>query len=158
MRRKDRAMTDPAELRETILACDCCRLGLWDEDMGEVYLVPMNFGYEEAGDARTFYFHSAREGRKVDLLRRTGKAGFELDCGHDLVTAAEACVHSMKYRSVIGSGRVEFLEVPEEKRHALAQIMAHHTGKSDWTFPAEAMAQLCVFRLTVEHISGKANR
>lgn len=45
MRRKDREVTDAGKIREAIEASHCCRLGFYDE--GEVYIVPMNFGYTE---------------------------------------------------------------------------------------------------------------
>ena len=63
MRRKDREVTDAGKIREAIEASHCCRLGFYDE--GEVYIVPMNFGYTEEEEKRIFYFHSAKEGRKV---------------------------------------------------------------------------------------------
>ena len=61
--------------REIILACSCCRLGFCDE--GGAYIVPLNFGYEERGGKRTFYFHGAREGRKMELIKAGGPVGFE---------------------------------------------------------------------------------
>ena len=61
MRRKDREITDSARIDAVIRGCDCCRLGFCDA--GEVYILPLNFGYENREGKRTFYFHSAREGR-----------------------------------------------------------------------------------------------
>lgn len=45
---------------EIVAECDCCRLGLVDN--GKAYIVPMNFGFEDAGSALTLYFHCAAEG------------------------------------------------------------------------------------------------
>ena len=45
MRRKDREVTDSQKIREIILSCRCCRLGFYDN--GEVYIVPLDFGYYE---------------------------------------------------------------------------------------------------------------
>ncbi|MFR6331305.1 MAG: pyridoxamine 5'-phosphate oxidase family protein [Eisenbergiella sp.] len=74
--------TDAGKIREAIEDSHCCRLGFYDE--GEVYIVPMNFGYTEEEEKRIFYFHSAKEGRKVDLISRTHSAGFELDTNYQL--------------------------------------------------------------------------
>ena len=77
MRRTDREVTDPAAIDAIIRACPCCRLGLRD---GEgVYLVPLNFGFANVDGQRTFYFHSAPEGHKIDLLRQAKTVAFELD-------------------------------------------------------------------------------
>ena len=43
MRRKDREVTDEARIDEIISRCNCCRIGF--NDSGEVYIVPLNFGY-----------------------------------------------------------------------------------------------------------------
>ena len=80
MRRQDRAVTAPEKVRAVIDACEVCRLGL--QDGRGVYVVPVNFGHTVEGGRHVFYFHGAAEGRKVDLVRRNGWAGFELDTGY----------------------------------------------------------------------------
>lgn len=82
MRRRDREVSDPAKIREIIAACHCCRLGF--ADGGKIYIVPLNFGYQEEDGQRTFFFHSAPEGRKIDLIEKTHYAGFELDAHYQL--------------------------------------------------------------------------
>ena len=89
MRRTDREVTDPAAIDAIIRACPCCRLGLRD---GEgVYLVPLNFGFANVDGQRTFYFHSAPEGHKIDLLRQAKTVAFELDCGCAVTPGTTAC-------------------------------------------------------------------
>nr|MBQ4317636.1 pyridoxamine 5'-phosphate oxidase family protein [Clostridia bacterium] len=73
MRRKDREVTDRTVIDEIIRSCGCIRLGL--NDSGEVYIVPMNFGYEHDGEKRVFYMHCAKEGRKLDIIRENPKIG-----------------------------------------------------------------------------------
>ena len=102
MRRTDREITDPEKIREIIDDCTCCRLGLCDE--GKAYIVPLSFGYTEREGRYVFYFHSAREGRKLDLIRRTGWAGFEMDTNYKLNEGEAACGYSARFRSVIGGG------------------------------------------------------
>ena len=43
MRRKDREIIDPVHIQDIMQRCDVCRIGFNDE--GEVYIVPLNFGY-----------------------------------------------------------------------------------------------------------------
>lgn len=45
MRRKDREITSYDKMLEIMQSCDCCRIGLKDKD--SVYILPLNFGYEE---------------------------------------------------------------------------------------------------------------
>ena len=76
MRRRDREITDNEKIKEIIKACDCCRLGL--NDNGKVYIVPLNFGFTEENGNYTFYFHGARTGRKLDIIKQNNCVGFEL--------------------------------------------------------------------------------
>lgn len=56
MRRKDREVTDPAKIQDIMERCTCCRVGFNDD--GEVYIVPLNFGYKISDDKYTLYFHA----------------------------------------------------------------------------------------------------
>ena len=156
MRRTDREITDENRIDEIIRTCKICRLGFCDE--GEVYIVPLNFGYECESGRRVFYFHGASEGRKLELIRKTGKAGFEMDCGYEPISGETACTHSSRYRSIIGSGTVRLLEDREEKKRGMLSIMAHITGKRDWELPEAAMNATAVFRLEVEKLSCKERK
>ena len=123
MRRSDREVTDRAEIARIIASCDCCRVGFAAED--GVYIVPLNFAYVETGALGALYFHGAKEGRKAGLIAARPKAGFEMDCGHRLNASDRACGYSFAYKSVIGTGVIAPVEDVEEKKRALAAIMAH---------------------------------
>lgn len=153
MRRKDREVTDNGKINEIISSCHCCRLGFYDD--GEVYIVPLNFGYDEKDGKRTFYFHCAKEGRKIDLISKTHSAGLELDGNYELIEGDTACKHSARFQSVIGTGHVTFVEEPEEKKAALQSIMLQNTGKENWDFSDAMVNAVCVFKLEVEKLSCK---
>lgn len=128
MRRKDREITDPKKIREIIDRCYCCRIGFCDQ--GEVYIVPLNFGYEEADGVVRFYFHGAKEGRKIGLIREVPEVGFELDTGYQLHRADMACGYSAVFQSVIGNGHIRIVEDLEEKKKGLALLMEHLAGEA----------------------------
>ena len=153
MRRQDRAVTAPEKVRAVIDACEVCRLGL--QDGRGVYVVPVNFGHTVEGGRHVFYFHGAAEGRKVDLVRRNGWAGFELDTGYRLQGAEAACGYTAAFQSVIGEGPIRGVETAEEKRRGLAAIMHQATCCGDWTFPDAAVDAVCVLRLDAEELSCK---
>ena len=155
MRRKDREVTDAQKIREIILACDCCRVGFADE--GGVYIVPLNFGYSEEGEQRTFYFHGAKEGKKIDLIRQTGCAGFELDTCHQLKEGDTPCSFSFRFQSVVGQGPIRLIEEAEEKREALRHIMDHYSDVH-WEFTDVMLGAISLFRLDVTELSGKEHK
>lgn len=153
MRRKDREVTDPVKIREIIAACTCCRLGLSDGE--RAYVVPLNFGFVEREGRYTFYFHSAWEGRKIDLIRKTGWAAFEMDRGHELVETEESHTCSARYQCVMGGGPVTLLEDREEKKAGLAALMLHDTGKGQWAFQDALVDRTQVIRLEAEELTCK---
>ena len=147
MRRKDREITDFSKMLEVLSSCDCCRLGLTDE--GQAYIVPMNFGYTYENKTLKLYFHSAKEGRKIDILKRGGIVGFELDCGHELIEGNQACAYGYRFESVIGTGRVAFLNSEADKSVALSHLMRQQTGR-DFVFTPEMACAVEVFCLTAD--------
>lgn len=118
-------------------------------------MVPVNFGHTVEGGRHVFYFHGAAEGRKVDLVRRNGWAGFELDTGYRLQGAEAACGYTAAFQSVIGEGPIRVVETAEERRRGLAAIMRQATCCGDWTFPDAAVDAVCVLRLDAEELSCK---
>lgn len=155
MRRKDREINDEKQIDEIIEKCDCCRLGFNSED--GAYIVPLSFGYEKQYGRRYFYFHSAAEGRKIDLIKIGGKVGFELDCGYQLHTADSACGYTAAFSSVIGTGRVELLTETDDKIYGLGRLMKQAAGLEGCEFSPEMLAQVCVFRLEVTELSCKVH-
>ncbi|HNU36390.1 MAG TPA: pyridoxamine 5'-phosphate oxidase family protein, partial [Methanomassiliicoccales archaeon] len=67
MRKAEREIMDQGELEEVIRRAEVCRLAMVDD--GKPYIVPMNFGYRNG----CLYFHCAKEGRKLDVLRENPK-------------------------------------------------------------------------------------
>lgn len=156
MRRADREISDFAQMLTIMDACECLRLGFIDGD--EVYMVPLNFGYEVTANRElTLYCHGARAGRKMDLACKRNRAGFEMDCRHDLITAETACDFSYLYASVMGSGTVSVLDAPADKIHGLTQVMRHYAPRREFHFMPEMVRDVGVIALQVTSWSCKAH-
>ena len=78
----------------------------------------MNFGYS-GGAEKKLFFHSAGDGRKIDMIRKNNHVCFEMDTDHDLKSGREACDFSMKYSSVVGWGDIFIVSDDEERREGL---------------------------------------
>jgi nitroimidazol reductase NimA-like FMN-containing flavoprotein (pyridoxamine 5'-phosphate oxidase superfamily) len=129
MRRKDREIKDQSELESIIGAASVCRLAMSEDN--RPYIVPLCFGYKDGN----LYFHSAGEGKKLDVLRVNNCVCFEMDIDYELVRADLPCESEMKYRSVIGFGQASFVEEVEEKRMALDIITSHYSeGNAEGTY------------------------
>lgn len=155
MRRKDLAVTAPETIDAIIHRCDCFRLAFADGT--HPYIVPLSFGYVSQDGVRTFYFHSAAEGRKVDLCRKLGYAGFELDTGRQVNPNEKACDFSVTYQSVVGEGSITELTDPAEKAAALKCIVKKYSGRDDWEMAEKVVEKTAVFCLTVTEISGRSH-
>lgn len=156
MRRKDREITDSNKIEDIISRCICCRLGFCDD--GEVYIVPLNFGYEIKDNAYVFYFHGAKEGRKLDLIRKNPNVGFEMDTNYALNESDVACGYSARFQSIIGNGIVSIVTDQEERLHGLSLIMEHNAGKKEWTFNEKMVDATAVTKLQVTKLSCKEHK
>lgn len=156
MRRKDREVTDVSEINAVIEKCYSIKVGFYDD--GHIYVVPVNFGFEENAGKYTFYFHGALAGRKAGLAKKGGLVGFEMDCDGEIMEGKEACDYSSYYASVIGEGTVSAVEEPDEKRLGLALLMRKISGKGDWNFPAAMLSRVGVFKIEVTELSCKAHK
>ena len=153
MRRNDREVTDMMKIEDIISRCTCCRIGFQDD--GEVYIVPLSFGYAVKGDTYIFYFHGAKEGRKIDLINKNPAVGFEMDTNYALNEADQACGYSAHFQSIVGNGVVSVVSEINEKKLGLSLLMEHNTGKQNWNFDEKMVNAVTVFKLEVTKMSCK---
>ena len=78
MRRKDREILDLDKIESIIAGARYMHLGMFDENYP--YVVPLHYGYEMKDGKLTFYVHGAKEGHKLDCLRKNDHVFVEIDC------------------------------------------------------------------------------
>lgn len=154
MRRSDREITDINEMIQVMEKCDVCRLAIHDEEYP--YILPLNFGMEADNEQIVLYFHGANEGKKYELITKDNRVGFEMDCAHKLVTDMDNGSCTMEYESIIGYGRIK--RIPEDEKYNALCILMKHYHKEDFPFNQAVMPQTTVFKLVVEHVSGKKRK
>jgi len=154
MRRNDREITDSEQIKSFISAEKIIRIGFCDN--GEVYIVPVNYGFSADDTGYTFYFHGAKAGRKYDLAQACPSVGFEIDGRYELVEAEKACGHSAKYQSVIGNGTISVINGTDEKRTAFSCIMKQATGRAEWEYDDAVLERTALFKIEVKTMSCKA--
>jgi len=157
MRRKDREIVDREVIEKIIKECECCRISLVDKEKDEAYIVPLNFGYEKLEDKIIFYFHGAKEGRKINLINKNNKASFQMDTDHKLNEAEKACGYSYRFASIMGIGKIFLINSKEEKIKALSLIMRQYTGRDKWDFEEKMLEATEVIKLEVEQLTCKVH-
>jgi uncharacterized protein len=152
MRRTDKLVTDINVLHDLICKTQVCRIALVDGD--KPYLAPMNFGF----DGTYLYFHAARQGQKIDILRKNPRICIEFEQNVALVPGKKPCDYGFHYMTVICHGQAEFLDVLEEKRWALHQIIRQY--EPDWqryNLNEGEVAAIVLFKVRIDEIIGKAS-
>ena len=154
MRRKDREITDSSSIEAFIAKEKILRIAFYDN--GDIYIVPVNYGYINDNGKYRFYFHGAKAGRKYELAKASPKVGFEIDGNYELLKADIACNFSAKFQSVIGTGVLSLVEDNHEKIKGLNTLMKQTTSRHEWNYDDEMLNGVAVFRLDVEKLSCKA--
>ena len=152
MRRNDREVTDIRGICKILDECKTCHVAMRDEE--EEYIVPLNYGYTLEGGVLTLYFHSAKEGRKMDIWKRCRDVCFAVSHEGALHTAPSPCGYGYCYSSVIGWGAVEFIEDAADKCSALSLLFLHQTGERI-TFSPQQAGSVCVYKIICTRFTAK---
>jgi nitroimidazol reductase NimA-like FMN-containing flavoprotein (pyridoxamine 5'-phosphate oxidase superfamily) len=152
MRRKDKEIHDRELIERIIAQAQVCRLGLCKDEMP--YIVPVCFGY----DGEHIYFHTAREGKKINYMTANKRICFELEHEVALIPAEQsACEWSFSFYSIIGFGTVEEIIEAQVKADALNQIMKHYSQRK-WHFNPGPLENTRLWRISIEQITGKHSK
>ena len=148
MRRKDKKINDPKIIRDILKTADTVRIAMIDDN--EPYIVPLNYGYKD----NVLYIHCAKEGRKIDILKKNPRVCFEIEGKSELITGDEACKWTMNFQSLIGYGHVEILKEKDEKIAGLDILMSQF-GSYNNSYTPKHVDAIIILKLTIESITGK---
>ena len=148
---KNRPIILKEEIEKIIHACDVCTLSMIDIE-GKPYGIPMNFGFSKG----VIYLHSSKRGKKIESLEKNPGVCVSFSTAHQLKWQSEkvACSYSMRYKSVLAYGRVEFVEDMNDKVQALNAIMKNYSDKQ-FKYNDPALREVCVFKVRVEKFEGR---
>lgn len=157
MRRRDKQVEDSAVVLDVLARGEVLHLAMISA--GAPYVVPLSFAALPGSAAAPLerlrlLLHGAREGKKIDALRADPRVCFAASVDVAVRPAARACDFSVGYRSVIGEGRVRFVEDPAEKARALSVLSARYGAPATSLSAAEA-GKVAVLEIAVEAISCK---
>ncbi len=126
VRRRDKEVRDLAAVLDVLARGEVARIAMVDAD--GPYVVPVSYAALPPGDGEPLRIvvHGAREGRKIDALRRDPRVCVEVTVDAAVIPAVRACDVTVRYRSVIAFGLAAFLEEPAARARALAAIAARY--------------------------------
>lgn len=150
---RDKAIKDITrneELLEIISKAKYCHIGMINEN--EPYVLGFNFGFKD----NILYLHCAKQGHKLEILKKNNNICAAFDIDHDFFSRHEnvACSWRMRYRSVLVWGKAEFEENYDMKIEALKIIMAQYSDK-DFEFNPPAINNINIIKIKVTKITGR---
>jgi hypothetical protein len=148
MRRKDREITDQAEIEAIIRSAHLMRIALVDGDMP--FLLPVFYAY----DGKALYFHGAHAGSKIEIIKRNNNICFEISIDHGVIESDAACDFEAKHRTAIGVGKAVFVEDEAEKINALDLVVANFTDKR-FEYSKANLSRTTVIRIDIDSLKGK---
>jgi uncharacterized protein len=142
-------ITNKLEIEEILKRIEVCNLAM--SDAGKPYVIPMNFGYTDG----VLYLHSAPVGKKMDILIKNPQicVSFYSDAVLNIRNECVACSYSMKFRSILMSGCVFFIEDIDEKKAAMNVIMRQYSGRNDFDYNLPAIKNVSLFKLIPDEIT-----
>ncbi len=149
VRRKDREITEPAEIRDVLKTAKYVTIALCMNN--EPYLVSLSHGYDEDRDC--IYFHCAPEGKKLVFAQANCKVWGQalLDYG-----VTDECDYA--YTSVHFAGKMVPLSDLGEKMHGIEVLVKQSSTKPEEKLAkisADKLAKTMMFRIDIQHMTGK---
>ena len=140
----------PREVAVEILERNTSGVLALSGDEGYPYAVPMSYVYADG----KIYFHSAKNGHKIDAIQRNEKASFCVIDQDQIVPEK----YTTFFRSAIVFGRLRLVEDMEEMRRIAAALAMKYSADFKEGIPKEINASIrnmAVLELTIDHITAK---
>lgn len=119
-------------------------------DDGYPYAVPLSYVYHNG----KIYFHSAKDGHKMDAIEKNAKVTFTV-IDEDTIVSNE---YTTYFRSVIAFGRAEIIQEEEERIQAFRALAKKYSGEEPEE-EREKEVQNCkaavIIGIEIEHMTGK---
>ena len=120
---------------------------------GYPYALPINFYYDEANDK--IYFHSGKQGHKMDAIRAAEKVSFCV-VDTDQIVPEE---YTTYFRSVIAFGKPRIVEEDGEKLHALQLLGRKYnpSGTEEYLnqYIQKEYIPVCIVAIDIDYMTGK---
>jgi uncharacterized protein len=150
MRRQDRAVS----MEEALSLLNTAEYGVLSmcSPEGKGYGVPLNFVLDED----VIYFHCAKDGSKLDVIRSNNKVSFCVVGKTEVLPAKFGTL----YQSVIAFGKAEEVE-GEEKQKALIRILKKYSAAymdEGYIYIEKLYDRVCVVKITIDRLTGKSRK
>lgn len=153
MRRNEKEIKDQSVIESIIKKSKVMRLALCDGN--QPYIIPLNFGYVNS----VFYFHSANEGKKLDIIQKNPLVCIEIDAEIGIVPDPDgkACNWGATFESIIASGKAEIVLDKQEKIKGLDLIMKQYS-EDQFEYGDNALNGVTLVKIVISLMTGKESK
>lgn len=155
MRRKDREVTDPAIVEKILQESSVCHLAMARNNIP--YVVPLNYGYIWEDGRLILLFHSAKAGKKLDILEENPRVFFSISMGHELIQGERPCDTSMRFSCLMGEGEAEILREAGQIREIMELFMKNYPAPPVMEWRDSLFSHMACIRVTVTDWSCKVH-
>ena len=152
MRRAKKEIQNGTVVDNLLNTCPVGRLGTIGND-GYPRIKPLNFVYLNG----KIYFHSAKEGEKIDDIIRDNRVLFEIDEPMGYVKSGNnPCSAKFLYKSLMIKVRAAIVDDEGERLLALRSLMEKYQPEGGYgKFLTEKLNITVVVRIDIEEMTGK---
>ena len=151
IRRKEKEITNEIEMLAIMMKAKYITVAMCDNNIP--YLATLSHGYDR--DQHCIYFHCAKEGKKIEILRKNnvvwGQALIDKGYVHG------SCDHL--YATTQFMGKVRFIDESGEKKHALEIMIKALENDPNKVMGSqlkeESIEGVQIGRIDLEYMSGK---
>jgi hypothetical protein len=152
VRRKDREITDPEEMRQVLKATKYVTIALCMDN--EPYLVSLNHGYDEAKNC--IYFHCAPEGKKLVYQKANNKVWGQAVMDFSVTEECDCA-----YASVHFCGTMHLIDDLREKQHGM-EVLVRQVSKTPEAklakIKTEKLDKTTMGRIDIDYMTGKKHQ
>lgn len=164
MRRQDKEISSIDKILEILNNGHICNLGLSLKD--RPYVVPMNYGYKlydenvngQSNHKLYLFLHCAKEGKKINILKVNNNVSFVIYTEKIISNGDIACDCTTKFLSLMGDGKIHFIDDENEKKSALDCIMQTQIGTNSPKYNSMWYDKVQLLMLEVENFCCKENK
>lgn len=154
---EDRRIQEKEQLDILLSHMSVATVCMYDEPYP--YAVAMNYGYEWGEDDKlVLFFHMAKEGHRLELLRKNPKVSISMYEFLDRRGFSEYRKEQHDYRSIHAYGTAEIIttEQKEEFLHGMSLILQNNGRPPAKRLAGEMKTRLYVLRVKADFVTAKA--
>ncbi|MDD3586725.1 MAG: pyridoxamine 5'-phosphate oxidase family protein [Thermoguttaceae bacterium] len=153
MRNADREVKNKADIISILDRCPVLHVAIPDDPAP--YIVPVNYAWTWNEEWPVLYFHSATQGKKIELLMSLPQVGFEAERLIEVFKGESPCQCGAYYESIIGQGTSLPVEDALEKKAAMDLIMHRYGWLKAMEYHPATFDHMIIVKIKVSSLHAK---